>query len=123
MFRTCFREQRRHRVVFCVRGLTEFTRRVFIYEKGCHRGSIVEELRNFAGDVMHTSPRATPPNSKHVFTHRFQEVFLVDVAGQVYDRRELSAELRDESSAYALHVIERETKATVFDRFLNPFDV
>lgn len=73
---------------------------------------------------MHASlERATPPNSKHMFTHRFQEVFPIDVAGQVYDRRELSTELRDESSAYALHVIERETKGTVFDRFPDPFDV
>lgn len=50
------------------------------------------------------------PNSKHVFKHRFQEVFLVDVAAQVYDPRELSTELRGESSASALHVIELETK-------------
>ena len=66
-----------------------------------------------------TASRAPPLEPRHLILNTcshncFQEVFLVDVAGQVYDRRELSAELRDESSAYALHVIEHETKGTAF---------
>ena len=56
-----------------------------------------------------------------MFKQRFQEVFPVDVAAQVYDPRELSTELRGESSASALHVIELETKGSSWP-FPVPFE-
>lgn len=90
-----------------------------------NRGGIRREEKKFQQRCRARSPSNEP---RHLILNTCSRTVSKKyspstLAGQVYDRRELSTELRDESSAYALHVIERETKGTVFDRFPDPFAV